>query len=67
MKWIIIDEGDTFEGTVEQFQDCFFSNADNDSIMEWADNMNSSCIIIDDTEDNMKEFVTKVRSLDFNI
>lgn len=26
-----------FEGTVEDFQDCFFDNADPETISDWAD------------------------------
>ena len=33
---IIIDNGETFEGTLEQFEDCFFSNASIASIIYWA-------------------------------
>lgn len=34
-----IDNGDTFEGTLDQFCDCFFSNADEETISAWcADN-----------------------------
>jgi len=25
--WIVVENGDMFEGTREQFMDCFFSNA----------------------------------------
>ena len=67
MKWIIIDDGDTFEGTPEQFEDCFFSNADNETIMDWAEKMNSSCIILEYPEEKMKNFVEKVRNLKINI
>ncbi len=32
---IIIDSGEMFEGTVDQFKDCFFSNASERVIKEW--------------------------------
>ena len=34
--WIIVDGGDTFEGTLEQFKDCFFDNATKETILDWA-------------------------------
>ena len=33
---IVIDDGRVFEGTVEQFQDCFFDNATPGTISEWC-------------------------------
>lgn len=35
--WIIVENGDMFEGTREQFADCYFSNADNHNIIEWCE------------------------------
>lgn len=32
----VIDEGNTFEGTIDQFRDCFFSNATPDLITAWC-------------------------------
>ena len=32
----IIDNGDVFYGTLEQFQDCFFSNATPELIQDWC-------------------------------
>lgn len=34
--WIIVENGDLFEGTREQFIDNFFSNADDEEIKDWA-------------------------------
>jgi hypothetical protein len=34
--WIIVDNGIMFEGTREQFMDCFFSNADDEEIKDWC-------------------------------
>lgn len=34
--WIKIANGHIFEGTLAQFQDCFFSNADTELIEDWA-------------------------------
>jgi len=33
---IEIDNGETFEGTPNQFKDCFFDNADLDIIYDWC-------------------------------
>jgi hypothetical protein len=33
---IIIDNGNTFEGTFSQFRDCFFSNANYRTIKDWC-------------------------------
>ena len=33
---IIVENGDMFDGTREQFMDCFFSNADNEEIKDWC-------------------------------
>jgi len=35
--WIVIENGEVFEGTTEQFRDCFFSNADIDSIRKFCE------------------------------
>lgn len=35
-KHIIIEGGDVFEGSIEQFKDCFFDNADIDTISWWC-------------------------------
>ena len=36
MKWIKIDNGDTFEGTPDQFKDSFFDNITADGIIDWC-------------------------------
>ena len=33
---ILVENGDLFDGTREQFRDCFFSNADNNQIIDWC-------------------------------
>lgn len=33
---IIIEDGDMFEGTREQFMDCFFINAYDEEIKDWC-------------------------------
>ena len=33
---ITIDNGETFEGTPDQFRDCFFDNAELDTIYDWC-------------------------------
>lgn len=39
---IIIDNGATFEGTVSQFKDCFFTNVNHDTIKQWCEIINST-------------------------
>lgn len=34
---IIIDGGATFEGTLSQFRDCFFTNANYNTIKKWCE------------------------------
>lgn len=34
--WIIVDDGNVFEGTLEQFQECFFTNSDPETVITWA-------------------------------
>ena len=36
---ILVNDGGVFEGTREQFKDCFFSNADDVEIYDWAEDM----------------------------
>lgn len=33
---ILVDNGEMFDGTREQFRDSFFDNADNYNIIEWC-------------------------------
>lgn len=35
--WICIDDGNLFEGTRMQFENCFFSNAENYCILDWVE------------------------------
>ena len=42
----VIDGGDTFEGTPEQFEDCFVSPSDENSVREWCRQSNYSLRII---------------------
>lgn len=35
-SYIIVEDGDVFQGTREQFMDCFFSNADDGEIKDWC-------------------------------
>lgn len=42
---IIVDNGDIFEGTREQFRDCFFDNADDDEIADWCYDNDWSLVI----------------------
>lgn len=37
IKWITIDDGETFEGTLAQFKDSYFDNADENSIAEFCE------------------------------
>ena len=44
---IRIDDGDTFEGTISQFKDCFFTNADIGTITYWCKMNNMKLEIIE--------------------
>lgn len=33
----VIDDGKTFEGNLEQFQECFFSYANDENIAQWCE------------------------------
>ena len=33
---ILVENGDMFDGTREQFMDCFFSNANDEEIKDWC-------------------------------
>jgi len=44
---IRIDDGDTFEGTISQFKDCFFTNADIETITYWCKMNNMKLEIIE--------------------
>lgn len=39
---ILVDNGDMFDGTRDQFRDCFFDNADNFQIIDWCESNNFS-------------------------
>ena len=43
ITWIILE--DMFEGTLEQFEDCFFSSADEFNILEFARMQEVECRI----------------------
>lgn len=36
MKIYVIDDGVMFEGTIDQFRDCFFSNASERNVRKWC-------------------------------
>lgn len=36
LDWIVVENGDIFEGTREQFMNCFFSNANDEEIKDWC-------------------------------
>lgn len=42
----IVDDGDTFHGTVQQFKCCFFSNADEETVRAWCDDNGSKLKVI---------------------
>jgi hypothetical protein len=46
---IVVDNGDLFWGTREQFRDAFFSNATDDQIIGWCKNQGLSLIINGET------------------
>jgi len=33
---ILVENGDMFDGTREQFMDCFFTNANDEEITDWC-------------------------------
>lgn len=37
IRWVKIDDGETFEGSISMFRDCFFDNASEESIADWCD------------------------------
>ena len=39
---IVIDGGDTFEGDIEMFKNCFFSNATKETIENWCEKQGST-------------------------
>ena len=43
--WLIIDDGETFEGTISMFRNCFFDNADINNIKNWCDSNNFKLVI----------------------
>ena len=45
---IIINNGDMFEGTLEQFEDCFFPNANLESIRIWCEDNKFELEIVED-------------------
>lgn len=46
---ILVDAGTIFEGTREQFRDCFFDNASNEQILDWCEKEGYSLKINDVT------------------
>ncbi len=52
-NWIIVDDGQTFEGTFEQFKDCFFDNAEVDVIKDWAKVNNMKVEFVDNPEEKI--------------
>ena len=42
---ILIDNGDMFDGTRDQFRDCFFDNANDEQIIGWSKSMGCSVVI----------------------
>lgn len=50
-KRYIINGGDIFEGTIEQFQDCFFSNATEETIKQWCKDNNYVLNIVYEAEE----------------
>lgn len=36
IKWIVVNAGDIFEGTPNQFRDCFFPNCNRKTINDWC-------------------------------
>jgi len=45
MLYILIEDGDLFDGTQDQFRDCFFDNANANEILDWAAKQGYRCDI----------------------
>jgi hypothetical protein len=45
---IILEDGEMFEGTREQFRDCFFNNAYDNVIYDWCKEQDIKLIIRDE-------------------
>lgn len=43
--YILLDDGCFFDGTQDQFRDCFFDNADSNQIFDWAASQDLRCEI----------------------
>ena len=53
--WIIVENGDIFEGTREQFMDCFFSNGDDEEIIDLLKDQYVSMLLYEVKKGNVKE------------
>lgn len=43
--WIKINSGNVFEGTLEQFKDCFFDNATPETVADWSRENGWDCVV----------------------
>lgn len=46
-KIYLIDDGNLFQGTLDQFRACFFSNADEEMIRNWCNEQGFTLRVID--------------------
>jgi hypothetical protein len=60
--WIVVDNGDTFEGTQEMWADCFFSDATKTQITSYLlnDMVDSTWSIREMTDEEIAEYPSAV-------
>ena len=63
---IIIENGDVFEGNLEQFKNCFFDNANAHTIKMWCDKWGYSFRVRTDVE-RVTEIKKKIQDLRFEM
>lgn len=50
--WIIVDDGEVFEGDELHWADCFFSNASEDAVRRFCKEQGWKCVILPDTRED---------------
>ena len=66
IDWIEIDDGNLFDGTRDQFKDCFFDNATDDQIIEWARTLGVSAKINGDEKVKLYPFANPEKTVMMN-
>lgn len=57
VRWVKIDDGEVFEGTIAMFRDCFFDNASEETIADWCFDREFKLEIIDRPVDEVKQWM----------